>query len=322
MNKLNIFFTIDTELWLHYDSFQENLNSAIYGKTKNGNFGLEYQLKTFEKYDLQAYFFVEPLFTLRYGKEALETIISLIQKYNQNIGLHIHSEWLTDEDYCVLSSPRCSYNIKDYSFLEQSQIIKKGLSILKECGAKSVNSFRAGNYGGNIDTLHALKANNIKFDTTYNFPYLNSDCGMKFNTTLRDTTHINGVYEFPVTYFNDIGSHPRHLQLTACSLSELKFVLKSAWKQQRNSCTIVLHSFEWIRRHNKNNQKSHDLDEICLKRFEKLCQFIAHNQDKYNTPAYGDAIKNGIDSSPSDIQSNILRTAGRLIKQIQRKIYK
>jgi len=321
MKKLNIFFTIDTELWLHYDSFEKNLDSAIYGKTKEGSFGIEYQLKTFKKYGIQAHFFVEPLFTLRYGSESLKSIIQLIQKYNQRIGLHIHSEWLTTEDHSVLSNPRGLYNIKDYPLTEQSQIIEKGLNILKECGAHSVDSFRAGNYGGNIDTLSALENNDIKYDTTYNFPYLQSDCDMKFDDILRDTKYIHGVYEFPVTYFNDFSSHPRHLQLTACSLTEFKFALETAWQQQRNSCTIVLHSFEWVKRINKNNKKSHKLDKICLKRFNGLCEFIANNQDKFNTPTYHSAAKNLHSNQPEEINSNIIRTVGRLVQQAQRRFF-
>jgi len=167
--------------------------------------------------------------------------------------------------------------------------------------------------------------NNIKYDTTYNFPYLESPCDMKFNETLRDAIHISSMYEFPVTYFNDYGTHTRHLQLTACSLNEFKFVLETSWKQQRNSCTIVLHSFEWIKRLNKNNRNknkknTHKLDKICLKRFEMLCKFIADN-NKFQTPTYANTAQNLNTNSPEDINSNIIRTAGRTVQQIKRKVF-
>lgn len=319
MKKLNVFFTIDTELWLHYDTFEENLSSAIYGTTELTHYGLEYQLQTFHKYDLKAYFFIEPLFSLRHGKKPLDDIVRLVNNYQQEIGLHIHTEWLTKQDQDFLDAPRGSNNIKDYTLAEQTQIIGKGLQLLNASGAKDVDSFRAGNYGGNLDTLHALKSNGIFYDTTYNFPYLNHSCDMNFNDILRDTYTYNDIYEFPVTFFNDFGNHPRHLQLTACSLSEMKFVLNSAWQQQRNSCTIVLHSFEWIKRINNKGTKGHRLDEICVKRFEDICSYITSNRDKFCTPKYSEAISDPISSEPADIQSNIIRTGLRIYEQIKRR---
>jgi hypothetical protein len=319
MNKLNVFFTIDTELWLHYDTFEENLNSAIHGRTNDGNFGLGHQLDIFQEHNLKAYFFIEPLFSLRYGKQPLDEIVKLVNSYQQEIGLHIHTEWLSEEDTDFLKAPHASNNIKDYSLEEQSQIINKGLLLLKASGAEGVESFRAGNYGGNLDTLEALENNGILYDTTYNFPYLNSPCDMHFETKLKDIHPYNKVYEFPVTYFNDIGNHPRHLQLTACSLNEMKFVLNTAWQQQRNSCTIVLHSFEWIKRLKNGQVKNHKLDTICLKRFEELCKFLTDNQDKFCTPKYSEAVAEKQISEPKDIQSNILRTGLRVYEQMRRR---
>mgnify|MGYP005988692371 CR=1 FL=1 len=319
MNKLNVFFTIDTELWLHYDTFEENLNSAIYGVTNYGEYGIAHQLEVFKEHNLRAYYYIEPLFSLRYGKKPLDNIVKLVNSYQQEVGLHIHTEWITKKDTDFLKEPRTSNNIKDYTLEEQSQIINKGLQLLKASGADGIDSFRAGNYGGNLDTLKALESNDIIYDTTYNFPYLNGACDMDFGTTLKDTCPYNGIYEFPVTYFHDYGKHPRHLQITACSLSEMKFVLSSAWQQQRNSCTIVLHSFEWIKRIKKDKTKSHTLDKICLERFEGICKYLADNQDKFCTPKYSEAVRKPVMSQPKNIQSNIFRAGIRIYEQIKRR---
>lgn len=322
MNKLNVFITIDTELWLLYNNFQKDLDSAIYGKTPQGDFGVIHQLETFKKYDLNATFFVEPLFTLQYGEESLVELVTHINNYNQEIGLHIHTEWFSKKNSHILANKKLGQNINDYSETEQTQIIKKGLELLKSSGAKNITSFRAGNYGGDFNTLKALKSNNILFDTTYNYPYLNSVCDMDTGEALQDTSRMADIYQIPVTYFHDYGNHPRHLQLTACSLSEIKHVLTQAYQQQRHSCTIVLHSFEWIKRIRKGAIKDHTLDKICLKRFHGMCQFLSDNKDKFTTQKFEKIEITKIISKPdaSPITSNIARTSSRFIEQALRRI--
>lgn len=320
MKKLNVFLTIDTELWLLYNNFEKDLSSAIYGKTNEGEFGLKFQLETFKQYNLKAYFFVDPLFSLRYGKKYLKDIVELIDSYDQYIGLHIHTEWLKPEDTDVILNARPLNNINEYTLSEQKQIINKGLSLLAEAGAKSVDAFRAGNYGASFETLTALKDNGILFDTSYNHPYLNNPCNMQTPRPLSDITNIEEVFEFPVTYFNDYSDHLRHLQLTACSINELKFVINECWKQERSTCTIVLHSFEWIKRIKNSNGQSHKLDQICLARFVEMCRFLSENSNKYTTTTYQEATSNKKPNTGKLIKSNILRTAGRFYQQLKRRL--
>jgi len=322
MKKLNVFITIDTELWLLYNDFEKDIDSAIYGKTPQGDFGVTHQLETFKEYGLNATFFVEPLFTLQYGKKPLQQLIEKINTYDQEVGLHIHTEWFNTTGAHILENKKLGQNIKDYSETEQTSIIKVGLELLEEAGAKNISSFRAGNYGGDFNTLKALHNNNLLYDTSYNVPYLNNVCNMDTGTNLQDVTKIEGVLEYPVTYFKDYGEHNRHLQLTACSLSEIKHVLTQAYQQQRHSCTIVLHSFEWIKRIRKNQFRGHAVDKICLKRFHGLCQFLGQNKDKFTTQKFDNINPETINTSnqPTVIKSNIFRTSSRMLEQLLRRM--
>jgi len=320
-HRVKVFLTIDTEVWNFYDDLDMNHASAIYGTTDEGDFGLNYQLDIFNQYGLKAVYFVEPLFTMAMGREPLEAIVASINGAGQEIGLHLHTEWLGRTTNDLLASGNTGSNMKDFSMPEQSLLIKTGLEILGKAGAENIVSFRAGNYGGNLATLHALNENNIRFDTTYNYAYLNDPCEMELEAPLYQPRVVNDVYEFPITFYSDYPGHSRHLQLTACSFAEIKNILLKSWHQQRYSCVLVLHTFEWIRRINNGDHRSHKLDKVCHQRFLKLCRFLADHTDKFETVGFTDINEEEIPDSNQvgHLSSNPITTLARYVIQARRR---
>src|SRR5262249_8472866 len=145
------------------------------------------------------------------------------------VQLHVHTEWLQ----WLRKSPlpgRVGENLKDFTLDEQTRLIELGLEQLRACGAKNVCAFRAGNYGANVDTLRALARSAIRYDTSYDAAYLNSDCGLDEAGLLLQPTMMHGVCEIPITFFTDWPGHYRHAQLCACSAAEMQHALMQAWK--------------------------------------------------------------------------------------------
>lgn len=320
--KLNVFITIDTEVWTYYNNIYDNIDSSIYGIIDNKYYGLPYQLNIFHEYGIKANFFVEPFFSLCLNIKYLNSIISLIKKYDQDVCLHIHTEWLSRCENNFSINDKSKQNVKDYDCNDQKIIINEGVELFKKCGVRDIPAFRAGNYGGNLDMLNALYENSIIFDTTYNYCYLNSLCDMQSLDILVQPIIINNVVEFPITFFSDFPYHYRHLQLTACSFDEIKKVLESSWKNGLYSCVIVLHSFEWIKRIDRFGVRRHKLDNTVLNRFLKLCEFLSNNSDKYETVKFSDIDTKDI---PKNIQfevikSNYYYTIIRYIQQIYRRV--
>jgi len=69
---LNVYITVDTETWCggwnNIDAkFPQAFKNYIYGKTNKGDYGLLFQLNLLKKHGLKAVFFVEPLFSMRFG---------------------------------------------------------------------------------------------------------------------------------------------------------------------------------------------------------------------------------------------------------------
>lgn len=319
-HKLKIFLTIDTEVWEFYQDIQKNVSSGLWGVTEEGEYGLNYQLETFEKYNLKATFFVEPFFSYHSGEKPLKSAINNIQLANQEVGLHIHTEWLSGVDKLPFNLDILHRNIGDFNFSSQLQLISHARSMISNYTNNNICCFRAGNYGADNNTLKALHELEVTFDTSYNEPYLNNSCRIITDKYLTFPKLISNTVEIPVSNFNDYPNHKRHLQLSACSFSEIKDVLLSNWQAEQFSCVIVLHSFEWIKRDRKKN--IHSLDKVCLKRFLKLCKYLAENTDKFETLHFKDINKDeatAFRSVAHTAQSNPLSTLIRFTEQVLRR---
>lgn len=318
--KLKVFLTIDTEVWEFYQDIEKNVSSGLWGITEDGEYGLNFQLETFEKYNLKATFFVEPFFSYHSGKKPLETAINNIQASNQEIGLHIHTEWLSGVDVLPFDLDIVHRNIGDFDLPSQVTLIEHARSMIFNYSDNDACCFRAGNYGADNNTLKALHEVGITFDSSYNEPYLNAPCKIITDEILTSPKSIYNTIEIPVSHFQDYPTHKRHLQLSACSFSEIKDVLLSNWHAEQFSCVIVLHSFEWISRNRKNN--THALDKICLKRFLKLCKYLADNTDKFETLHFKDIDKEEatlFKSSAHIAKSKTLSTIKRFTEQYLRR---
>ena len=98
---LDVFFSVDVEIWCDgWDNLDEKFPDAfrryVYGPTARGNFGLPYTLQVLREHGLKGVFFVEPLFSTRFGSQPLEEIIGLIREGGQEIQLHLHPEWVNE----------------------------------------------------------------------------------------------------------------------------------------------------------------------------------------------------------------------------------
>ena len=321
---LNVFITVDTEAWptrpdLSPSTFWADIQQDIYGLTPDGEFGLRFQIDLLNRYGLKASYLVESLFADALGPEPLHEIVKVIQDGGHEVQLHLHTEWLERMASSILPG-RTGQNIRDFTEDEQATLIARGLKNLRACGARNVCAFRAGNYGANFDTLRALRRNGLLYDTSHNTCYLGSACDLQTKELFLQPKKIDGVYEFPVSFFQDLWRHYRPAQITACSSAEMEYALLEAWRQGWKSFVIVSHSFELIHRLRKKGREALP-DRIVVRRFERLCQFLAASKDKFRTAMFSelvpDEIPCGLATHP--LRSNLLRTARRHTEQLMRR---
>lgn len=316
-SALNVYITVDTETWCGgWDNIDQKFPRAfanyIYGKTSQGDFGLPFQLKSLNDYGLKAVFFVEPLFSMRFGKSYLEEIVGMILEAKQSVELHLHPEW-TDESKKVIFPhiKNKREHLKFFSFEEQKELISLGIELLSGAGCEKITAFRAGSFGANDDTLRAAQACGLIFDSSYN--YCIPECEIKAFSDIHQPRVFGQITEVPMTTFIDGMGKRRHAQLTACSFAELKSSLDQAYKHQWQSYVLLSHSFELM----KLTQSQPD--KVVIKRFEKFCAYLNAQQDKFKTCFFNESLISDQADDKQPIGVNIMPTAKRYYEQLIRK---
>jgi hypothetical protein len=240
-------------------------------------------------------------------------VVAAVQRYGQEVQLHVHSEWLRRMEPSILPG-RTGQHLRMFTAGEQFTIIGQARDNLRAAGVDPC-AFRAGSYGANFDTLHALRQLGIRFDTSYNYPYLNAACGLSTPEPLLQPIELNGVMEYPISFFQDWPGHFRHAQLCACSFAELETALLQASKQGWSSFVIVSHSFELLSDHNSNERVRPS--RIAIRRFEKLLQFLNRHKDRFRTAHFRDLPRTPQVPTPTapGLRGSVLNTIGRVGEQ-------
>jgi hypothetical protein len=331
-----VFITVDTEVWPDAEGWPHTplassndcareLSWYFYGGGGSEAKGLPYQLQTLAGAGLKATFFVDPLFSFAVGAAPLREVLTLITRRGQEIGLHLHPEWLTD--------PRCSGLpafsgplLHGYSESAQEHLVRAGMGRLSELGAGDIKVFRAGSWGANRATLRALRRNRITFDSSLNAGFESSFPDLD-PTVRRASTQpfmLEGTWEFPVTNFIDVPpSGRRPLHVCATSLSEFRTVLEHAAASDWFAVVIVLHSFEFVRLQRLSTGKAGASQRLLADRFERLCTYLADNTDKHQTCHFAEldaaAVPNA--AQPPVPSSSLARTAMRHVEQLASYVY-
>jgi hypothetical protein len=320
-DKLDVFFTVDVEVWCdgwqNIDAkFPAAFRRYIYGPTPQGNYGLPYTLQELNAHGLIGTFFVEPLFSTRFGAQPLAEIVGLIKDAGQDVQLHLHTEWVDEAREPVLAGITEKKQFLHYfSRAEQQQLIGKGLELLRNAGATGVNAFRAGSFGFNRETLDALAANGVPFDSSYNAGQFGPESGVMPGSLLMEPIECGGVYEYPLTVFRDGRGALRPAQLTACSFGEMQSLLWQALEQGRRSFVILSHNFEIM------NLAKTRRDDIVVRRFRQLCTFLRRNEDCFRVRGFHELAGTSVPTQPAPLTVPMWKTGLRVVEQALRRRY-
>lgn len=316
---LNIHFTVDVEIWCDgwqdIDAkFPQAFKRYVYGKTKQGDFGLPFKLKVLNDYGLKGVFFVEPLFSGRFGMEPLKEIVSLINAANQSIELHLHTEWVDEAKQPILSTVTQKRQfLRYFTQEEQTKLIGLGKHWLNGAGVDEIKAFRAGSFGFNVDTFSALSANQIFVDSSYNASLRGVESNFMPGETITEAMQYEDVYEVPLTVFYDRPGHLRHTQLCACSFKEMEGLLWQALEEGWQNFTILSHNFELL------NQSMDRPDHVVIKRFKQLCEFLDKNRDCFRMRDFSNFEGLGMQNQPQPLTSPIWKTGLRMLEQLRSK---
>lgn len=312
-----VYITIDTEYsaGLVGDASaaarEDNFARSIACVGADGEAGVPHVLRKLEETGQSAVFFVDPMPALVWGVSAIEDVVAPILEAGQDVQLHLHTEWLqwAGANH-PLASRRTGRSLFDFPFEEQCELLDYAHTQLMAAGAPAPIAFRAGNYGANDDTLRALAEIGLAYDTSHCPALVGSTCRISLSSQDREPLEHCGVIEVPVASIGAFGGKQRHGQITALSLAELRAAILHARDQERETLTLVSHSFELFSRSRRK------VRTLVRQRFDQLCAFLAET-DGVSTGTYRDQPpKLAMNPTPASLlPASPLRTGARIAEQ-------
>lgn len=278
---MQVHLTFDVEVWCgSWDELDARFPAAFerycFGRSAAGEYALPKTVEILRHNGLRGVFFVEPLFSARFGEAWLSRLVEPLLEAEQDVQLHLHPEW-TDE---ITPPPIADASAKRqhltyYSEQEQTQLITLGRRLLERAKGGPVSAFRAGSFAANRDTYRALRANGITIDSSLNARYDYSAGTIDGMHAFASRRVIDGVQVYPVTVLRDGFGRARAAQLNGCTFGELRAALLAAERCGVRHFVIVSHNFEMLK------PDSSEPDWTVVRRFEELCAFLAAHPERF-----------------------------------------
>lgn len=302
-----VLLTVDTELrWRHYAagaSWQENLALSF----DPAGVGVSWQLDLLARHRLSACFFVDPMPAEVYGLEPVRAMVAPILAAEQEVQLHLHPCWRSVAGGKAAGE---GFELTGFWPSEQRALVARAKALLIEAGAPPPVAFRSGSFAANPDTIAALAACGIGYDSSHNGSEHPWPSDLPLAPEHIAPVRLAGVVEVPVTQIEDSPGHLRPLQLCAVSSEELEAALLHAEENGHPLVTVVSHSFEFASRDGARANRT------LSRRFERLCGFLSRHCERFPTARFdglGD-LPLGVEARP--LPARRLRTARRVAEQI------
>lgn len=316
---MNVYLTFDIEVWCNgwnaLDAvFPRHFERYVFGRSRHGDYALPKTLEILNRYSLKGVFFIEPLFAARFGRAHLETIVRLIRDAGQDMQLHIHPEWTDEIMPPILDDvSRKRQHLAHYTLDEQTCLIGFAKKLLEDAGSGPITAFRAGSFAANCDTFRALARNGIFIDSSLNRCYAVSAPELRDQHDFIAPFAIDEVTTYPVSVFKDGFGRERPAQVGACSHAEMRAALHNAARIGIRDFVILSHNFEMLK------PDRAEPDRIVVRRFERLCAFLARHRTALPVRAYTSGLASGPTRSPMP-RVGAFPTFVRHLKQLARRL--
>jgi peptidoglycan/xylan/chitin deacetylase (PgdA/CDA1 family) len=302
-----VFLTIDTEFaWRHHAAGHDV--AGIHARSiEPAGVGLAWQLATLARHRLKATFFVDPLHALVYGEDALAPMVGSVLAAGQEVQLHIHPHWIG-----ARTGDRAEHgkvDLVEYGAAQQRDMLARALDLLVAAGAPRPVAFRAGSYAAGDETLAALAALGILYDSSHNGAHAPWPSAIALPASQIAPVARRGVVEVPVTVIEDRPGGYRNAQICALSAAEMRAALRHAIAEDHAAFTVVGHSFELATRSGTAPNRLH------VARFEGLCALLAKHRDAAPTWHFADRPALPLGRADVPLGPNALRLRWRQVEQ-------
>jgi hypothetical protein len=290
----NVFITIDTEHSIGGALRGQGLSPVgnervIFGRIGGKFYGIPLMMDIADRFGLRLTFFLEVFNHHHFGQGASREVCEYILSRNHEVQLHLHPAYL---NFSLPDPSEKKYSdlIGNYDLATQVEFFEEGCCLLEQYGAPRPKAFRAGCFGSNLDTLLALAKTGFAVDCSYNPAYVGKSCLLP-EIEGNEVRSWNGIREYPVTGFKEVSylraSRKMALDINGASFAEIRWLLLHAHAQGLRNVTIIAHSFSFLRSYDVQYRKVKPR-KTAIKRFEKLCAFLAEHHGQFNVKTFGE----------------------------------
>lgn len=244
--RTQVILTIDNEVGESARHDPAGYYKYILGEIGDCCYGTPMIMDMLSEYGVTGEFFTDVYESKVFGDNLYADHCRFLASQSHGVQLHTHPGYMFDVE---------RRNMHEYSASEQTEIIKLGKQLIEDWTGVTPLAHRAGMYGANNNTLHALIDNGICLDSSYYYRHPNCRMGIP---AMNNPIWSDDVYVIPITVQK---YHPKIFGLPAPFLKRyMKIDVNSLGANDMASAIvslshtipyliIFLHSSSFITRH-------------------------------------------------------------------------
>lgn len=294
---LEVSLTVDTEFSIagHFKNPQQYLPVAepvVYGTVNGRDEGLGFLLEVFDRFNINASFFVECANYFYFGDEPMRTVVQKIVAAGQDVQLHVHPVWLTFGKGEEFAHYARHDNCNGRSFEELHSAFKHCIEVFQRWTGRKPDAIRTGSLVADDNIFKVMQALDIP---------LSSNIALGVFEPVEQALQVHagrhrfhGVMELPVFTYQDMNvmgrTRRKSLQITSCSWPEMRHLLWKARKAGVENVVILTHPFEFVK---KSDFRYSQLtrNRVNQNRLEALCRFLAQHPDDFLAADFGSRVE-------------------------------
>lgn len=240
--------------------------------------GLDFMLDTMNKHNISSSFFIETANQNYFGDGPMGRIVDEIKKAGQDRQLLVHPCWFNySEDGGYSKNDSCAERPYD----ELKKILTTAQETFERWNGEKPQVIRAGNCMIDKQFYEVVSEIGIPLSSSLGLGIFVPN-GKKF-LIYRGRQKYNDVMEVPLFTYKDkdlMGGFPnKTLEITSCSKSEMRFILKKARQVGVKNIVLLTQPFDYVKKRD-DQYKEITANRVNKERLEDLCSFIAeHDQD-------------------------------------------
>lgn len=293
--KPGVFITFDVECsmggaWQNPSLKPVPPRLGMMGEYGDKRLGVPLICDILKRFNLVATFFLEPFNDeLGYPGET-EPVARYLVEHGQDVQLHIHPNHVSYGLHKAGKPHQRTDQMADLDRERQKELIIRGSDLLEKWTGTRPIAFRAGNMGASEETLFAMSDAGLWIDSSYTFPYVGGQCRFDETERFNGSKWYGEVLEVSLSAYRQPplpGLHPaKPVDLMGSSFEECRDAVQMIC-DAGGDAVVILHSFSLfkVRDRQYNGGK---LNRVVTRRFEKFCQWLEENRQKYPSRTFAE----------------------------------